>query len=114
MTSLFTKAALATLIGLGSIATVPAAASARDVGIVVQVGHNDRHYKRPHHWRPPHWRQRNACTNREAVWRAKSTGLRGAYIAGRGRNRIVVQGHRGHRFDRMVIANRRGCPVIRW
>jgi hypothetical protein len=109
MTSFFTKAALATLIGLGSIATVPVAASARDVGIVVEVGHHDRHYKRPHHWRP-----RQACSNREAIWRAKSAGLRGAHVAGRGRNRIVVEGRRGHRFDRMVIADRRGCPIVRW
>lgn len=108
MISLFTKAAIAAVVGLGSIAAVPAVASARDVGVVVEIGHHDRHYKRPHHWQP-----RQACTNREAVWRAKSTGLRGAYVAGRGRNRIVVEGHRGHRFDRMVIADRRGCPIIR-
>lgn len=36
MTSLFTKAAFAALIGLGSIATVPSVAAARDVGVRVE------------------------------------------------------------------------------
>ncbi|MCD2179126.1 hypothetical protein [Rhizobium sp. C1] len=106
MTSLFTKAAFAVLIGLGSIATVPSMAAARDVGVRVEV--RDGYY----HHRPRSHAPR-ACTNREAVWRAASSGMRGAYVIGRSPNRVILEGKRGYRLDRMVVANRPGCPIIR-
>lgn len=104
MTSLFTKAAFAALIGLGAIAAVPSVAAARDVGVRIEV--RDGYHR-------PHWNDRRACSNREAVWRAERSGMRRAYVAGRGPNRIILEGKRGYRFDRMVVANRPGCPIIR-
>lgn len=106
MTSLFTKAAFAALIGLGSIATLPSIAAARDVGMRVEVRDDYRHHR-------PHWQERRACTNREAVWRATQSGMRGAAVIGRSANRVILEGKRGYRMDRMVVANRPGCPIIR-
>lgn len=106
MTSLFTKAAFAALIGLGSIATVPTVASARDVGVRVEV-------RDGYHQHRPRMQPARACTNREAVWRAVNSGLRGAYVIGRSPNRVILEGKRGYRMDRMVVANRPGCPIIR-
>ncbi len=106
MTSLFTKAAFAALIGLGAIATVPSIAAARDVGVRVEVRdgyHRDR----------PRAEPMRACTNREAVGRAMQSGLRGAAVVDRSPNRITLEGKRGYRMDRMVVANRPGCPIIR-
>lgn len=112
MLSLFSKAALAAFIGLGSIAAVPSMASARDVGIHVEIDG-----PRPHHMPPPRiYRHgpRIACTNGEALHRARRSGLHRAYIVRRTPERIVLQGQRRGHPDRMVIADRRGCPVIRW
>lgn len=106
MTSLFAKAAFAVLIGLGSMAAVPSIASARDMGVQIEVRDGYRHHR-------PHWQERRACTNREAVWRAERSGLRGAAVIGRSPNRVILEGKRGYRIDRMVVANRPGCPILR-
>ena len=106
MTSLLTKAAFAALIGLGSIATAPSIASARDMGGQMEMRDGYRHER-------PNWQQGRACTNREAVWRAERSGLRGAAVIGRSPNRVILEGKRGYRMDRMVVANRPGCPTLR-
>ncbi|HWU63507.1 MAG TPA: hypothetical protein VN112_15925 [Ensifer sp.] len=106
MTSLFTKAAFAALIGLGSIATLPSVAAARDVGVRVEVRDGYYHHR-------PRWQAPRACSNREAVWRAARSGMRGAAVIGRSPNRVILEGKRGYRMDRMVVANRPGCPIIR-
>lgn len=112
MPSLFSKAALAAVIGLGSMAAVPSMASARDVGIRVEID-GPRH----HHMPPPRYYRhvpRVACTNGEALHRARRSGLHRAYIVRRTPSRIVIEGLRRGHPDRMVIADRRGCPIIRW
>jgi hypothetical protein len=102
MRSIFTKTALAALIGLGSIAAVPAVASAHD-HVRVIVDHGPRH----------HMDERRFCSNREAVWRAERSGMRRALVVARSPNRIVLEGQRGYRKDRMVVADRPGCPIVR-
>lgn len=111
MISLIGKTALAALIGLGSMAIVPATASARDAGIYFEFGTPGRHHLPPPRYRPY---RRIFCTNGQALHRARRSGLHKAYIVRRTPSRIVLEGRRRGHHDRMVVADRRGCPIIRW
>ena len=107
MTSIFTKFAIAAVLGLGTLATIPAVASAQDnrphMGV---VGHGDQYNRRP-------MGNRMSCSSGQAVEKASRTGLRGAHVVRRDNGRVVVEGRRMHRISRIVFANVRGCPIIR-
>ena len=118
MTNIFAKAAIAAVLSLGTLAAIPAAASANDFGVYFGVGgpgyhhrhHNDRRDYRVFHGE----RHAGRCSDGRAIWKAERTGLHRAYVTRRGPGRVVVEGRRHHRFDRMVFANSRGCPIIRY
>ncbi len=124
MTISLKKAAIAIAIGLGTLGSVPATASATSVdfyfgtggsGIHIHDGYRDRgrwgHDRR--HWGRDRWNR--GCSARRAVRIARHDfGLRRAHVAREGHRRIVVEGRRHHRWQRIVFANVRGCPVIRY
>ena len=103
MTSMIAKVALAALISLGAISTTAATASAGGVDVYVDV-------RGPAYHRD--YRHRGQCNPYRAVEKARWQGLHRAHVTHVGRHRVVVEGRRHHRFDRIVFANVRGCPVI--
>lgn len=60
-----------------------------------------------------HGNRDRGCRPMMAVEKARWTGLRRAHVERVSRNKVVVAGMRHHRFDRVVFANRHGCPLIR-
>jgi hypothetical protein len=121
MTSIFTKAAVAAVLALSTLATIPAVASAQDARIHIGVtGPGDNHDQRmdnrhDNHYRPRPDRRdfRVSCSSGQAVEKAARTGLRDAHVVRRDGGRVIVEGRRHHRLDRIVFANTRGCPIIR-
>lgn len=116
MMGVFAKTGLAALIALGAtFATVSTAAAdgwrfrydgpgyGMDYG---RGGHNG--YERRHQ------RPRGGCFPGEAVEKARWNGLHRARVHDVTPRRVVVGGVRHGDFDRMVFANVRGCPIIRY
>jgi hypothetical protein len=121
MFSRFKTAALSALIGLGTLAAVPAAAQADGlylnygghhggVGVGVQIGDRDRvDYRRREHSRPG-W----GCTPHRAVNKAERYGVRRARVVDVDRRTITVAGRKWHRHVRMTFGRAPSCPIIRW
>lgn len=103
---------LAALIAVGATAAATSQASAGQVQFGVTFGtpgYGPQWGSRPS-WGAP----RGYCQPRLAVNKARNLGVRSARIVGRDRNRIIVRGWRhGHR-TRVVFANARRCPVVRF
>jgi hypothetical protein len=123
----FTKAALAAVIGFGTISAAPATASASGLNVDFYFGFGapmPRMYHR-HEFREPHWRdhrrgdrrwdeRRRGCSERRAIRKARRAGLRKARVIRHDHRKLVVKGRvRGHR-EHIVFANMRGCPIIRY
>ena len=114
MKSVFAKTGLAALIALGAtFATVSTAAAdgwrfGHDrPGYGMEMDYGRGGYERRHH-RP------RGCFPGEAVEKARWSGLHRARIHDVTPRRVVVAGVRRGDFDRMVFANVRGCPIIRY
>ncbi len=98
-------AALSAFIGLGSLATLPAAAQADSLhigmsshGVTVGYGGWGRH----------------ACTPTKAVSRARRMGVRHARVRSVGRHTIRVSGIRHGHHTNVTFSKARNCPVVRW
>lgn len=101
-------AALSAVVGLASLAAVPAAQAD---GFYFSIGQGHvRVWDGPRHHPRVAWR---ACTPRHAVRKAERYGLRRAHVVRANRNIIKVRGHRHHQRVNMVFARAPGCPVIR-
>ncbi|TIT51621.1 MAG: hypothetical protein E5W72_10955 [Mesorhizobium sp.] len=110
---------LSALIGLGTLAAIPATAHADsiylgfgnndDPRVGVYTGDDDDGYYRERR-RDRHWRR--SCSPERAVNKAERMGLRRARIIDINRRTVKVAGRQYG--DRVVIvfANERGCPVI--
>lgn len=114
----FRIAALSALLGLGTLAAMPASAQAD--GIYFSFGGNGaragayrddypRHHRR-HHSRP---HLERGCTPREAVYKARRMGLHRAHVVSESRSAIRVVGHRYRDHASIVFARAPNCPVIR-
>lgn len=107
---------LSALIGLGTLAAVPAHADSIYLGfgndpdprVGVYSGDNDG-YRREHR-RDRDWRR--SCSPERAVNKAERMGLRRARLIDVNRRTVKVAGRQYG--DRVVIvfANERGCPVL--
>ncbi len=118
MLSKFVKtAALAALIGVGSMAaaTVPAAAGGGGFTIQFGTGYGPGWGWGPG-WGPGYGKgygpKPNICKPKRAVNKARNMGVRKTRIVRRNPNRVVVKGWRHGYPVRVVFANRRHCPVI--
>ncbi|NML73062.1 hypothetical protein HHL25_02870 [Rhizobium sp. S-51] len=122
MTALFKKLGLAALVTVAAaVGGMSTANAGGDFGWGVYIGggpgpgydrdyrHGDREWGhgRRHH-RP------EFCAPGHAVEKARWNGLRRAHVQDVTPRRVVVGGFRHGGFDRMVFANVRGCPVIRY
>lgn len=108
--------ALSAVLGLGTLAALPATAQADSfyfgigphgprAGVIVDEGYSYRRGGR-------HW-DRRGCSAREALRKADRMGINRAYVRSQNRNVIRVSGRsRGHRVN-VVFANAPRCPVIR-
>jgi hypothetical protein len=115
-------AALSALIGLGTLAAIPATAQAEGlylnygsghhsgVGIGVQIGDYDRDY-RDYRRDRRHFR---GCTPNRALNKAERLGLRRAHVVDVNRRTIKVSGRKYGERVRITFARAPNCPVIRW
>ena len=115
-------AALSALIGLGTLAAIPATAQAEGlylnygsghhsgVGIGVQIGDYDRDY-RDYRRDRRHFR---GCTPNRALNKAERLGLRRAHVVDVDRRTIKVSGRKYGERVRITFARSPNCPVIRW
>jgi hypothetical protein len=113
-------ATLSALIGLGTLAAIPATAHADsiylgfgnndDPRVGVYTGDDDGFYRERRRDRDRNWRR--SCSPERAVNKAERMGLRRARIVDVNRRTVKVAGRQYG--DRVVIvfANERGCPVI--
>lgn len=110
-------AALSALIGLGTLAAVPAAQAEgvylnyggrhhSGVGIGVQIGDYDRYDYRGGY--------RRGCTPYRAVDKAERYGVRRARVVDVSRRTITVAGRKWGERVRMTFGRAPHCPVIRW
>lgn len=73
--------------------------------------HDDRGWG--HHGRH-HGGRRGECRPHHALEKARWNGMRRAFVADVSRRHVVVKGIRHGDRDRMIFANVRGCPVVRY
>jgi len=78
------------------------------------VDERDRRGERGRRYERAQRHDRGDCRPNQAVEKAQWSGLRRARIMDITPRRVVVEGVRRGDFDRMVFANVRGCPVIRY
>ncbi|ESW81435.1 hypothetical protein NKH81_17550 [Mesorhizobium sp. M0959] len=110
-------AALSALVGLGTLAAIPAHADSiylgfgnnQDPRVGVYTGDEDDGYYREHR-RHGGWRR--SCSPERAIDKAERMGLHRARIIDINRRTVKVAGRQYG--DRVVIvfANERGCPII--
>ena len=120
MTNLIKAAAIAIALAAGAIAST-GTASAYDGRIGVGVsgpgfyfgfGNEPRRYKRHHRrFHDEFGFERGFCRPRRALRKARSRGLRRAYIARVGHRGVIVKGRKWGERVTVGFANRRGCPV---
>ncbi|MHA7968564.1 hypothetical protein [Rhizobium sp. CAU 1783] len=126
MTALFKKLGLAALVTIAAaVGTMSTASAGADFGWGVYIGGAgpgyDRDYRPGHgEWGRGEWghgrrhHRPEFCAPGHAVEKARWNGLRRAHVQDVTPRRVVVGGFRHGGFDRMVFANVRGCPVIRY
>ncbi|MCP4384897.1 MAG: hypothetical protein GY933_21985 [Hyphomicrobiales bacterium] len=112
-TNIIKATTLAALIAVGATAATTSQASAGQVQFGITFGTPG--YGGPY-WGPgPSWgAPRGYCKPRRAVNKARRLGVRNARIVRRNRNRLVVRGWRYGYQTRVVFANARRCPIIRF
>ena len=95
-------AALSALVGLGTLAAIPAHADS------LYTGDDDGYYRRD--WRRDRdWR---GCSPERALDKAERMGLNRARIVDMSRRTVKVVGRQYGDRVVVVFANERGCPII--
>lgn len=118
MFRIWKSAGLALLVGMGAATALPASAKADGIyfglggydgpkfGYYHDGGYSGHRYRRHH--------VENRCTPGRALHKADRLGLRHAFVAHAGPNRIRVKGLKRGYPVRLVFGRGAGCPVIRW
>jgi hypothetical protein len=121
MKTILARIGLATMIAAGSLAGLAPVAHADDFGVEFRFGDDGPRHHRDwesrewrHRDRDRDWRRPRGCFPGQAVDIARSEGLRRARIDSITPRRVVVVGRSAYGRERMVFANVRGCPVIRY
>jgi hypothetical protein len=116
MTKKFIKIGAAVLGAVLSLTAFASTASAGHRGYYYDAPGFSLHIGSPRHDRHHggwNGHRERGCRPMMAVEKARWSGLRRAHVQHVTPRRVVVAGFRHHGFDRMVFANRRGCPLIR-
>ena len=112
--------ALSAVIGLGTLAAVPATAQADSFyfGITpngpsfgFRGGDSSRHWDRRHWDRRYH---RSECSDRDALRKADRMGINRAHVRSSNRHVVRVSGRSRGRHVAVTFANERHCPVVAW
>lgn len=121
MFSKLRTAALSAVIGLGAIASMPAAAQAdglylnfgghHGAGVGVQFGGRDGVRYRDYRHDRRHYR---ACTPNRAVHKAERMGVRRARVVNVNRHSIKVAGRKHGDRVRLTFGRAPHCPIVRW
>lgn len=127
MITSFKAAALSALIGLGTIAAIPATAQAQGaylgydggsgVGIGVQFGDYDRTDYRHGPRRNDRWddrRHERRCSPHRAVEKAERYGLRRSRVVDVSHRTIKVVGRKWGERVHMTFGRAPNCPIVRW
>ncbi|QND46193.1 hypothetical protein HB780_11075 (plasmid) [Rhizobium lusitanum] len=110
----FARVSFLALAGLAATQLMPSAAMAQNFG-------DDDGYRQPPRWdrrQDQNWdgprrdRDRGGCGRRELMDAARQEGFRRIDSVENNGRRIVVRGWNDGGPDRMVFANRRGCPAL--
>ncbi|MBZ9676156.1 hypothetical protein [Mesorhizobium sp. ES1-1] len=115
-------AALSALVGLGTLAAIPAHAdnlylglgNNDDARVGVYVGEDGYRHRRED-WRRDDWRRdewRRGCSPERALGKAERMGLHRVRILDVNRRTVKVAGRQYGDRVVVVFANERGCPVI--
>jgi hypothetical protein len=116
-------AALSALVGVATLAAVPATAQAEGlylnygghhsgVGVGVQIGDYDRvDYRWGHRYDR---RDYGHCTPYRAVNKAQRYGVRRAHVVDVSRRTITVAGHKWGDRVRLTFGRAPSCPIVRW
>jgi hypothetical protein len=120
----FKTAAVSALIGLGTLAAIPASAQAEGVylnyggrhhsgvGIGVEFGDYDRvDYRDEYRYGRHHFRR---CTPERALNKAERMGVRRARVVDVDRRTIEVVGRRWGERVHITFARAPRCPIVRW
>ena len=119
-------AALSALVGLGTLAAIPAHADSLYLGFgnnqdprfgvyAGDDGYRQRRDERRDDWRGDDWRRdgwRRGCSPDRALGKAERMGLYRARIVDVNRRVVKVMGRQDGDRVVVVFANQRGCPVI--
>ena len=116
-------AALSALIGLGTLAAIPASAQAE--GIYLNYGNGHSQFGvytgvRDHGWRERDDRRDDRrfdrkwdrCSPDRALNNAQNMRIRGAGLSDVGRHTVKVSGRKFGERVMVVFANERGCPIM--
>lgn len=122
MFNLIKTAALATLIGIGTLGAGAASANASSLhigvggnGVHVGIGIGDVGYRHGGYRQGyRHGYRHAACTPHRAVEKARHMGVRHARVAHVGPRTIQVRGHRYGHPTRLTFARAPHCPVVRY
>lgn len=117
--------ALSVVIGLGTLAAVPATAQADSFyfGITpngpsfgFRGGDSSHHWDR-RHWDRRHWdrrHHRSECSDRAALRKADRMGINRARVRWSNRHVVRVSGRSHGRHVAVTFANERHCPIVAW
>lgn len=118
-------AAVSTMIGLGTLAAVPAAQAdsfyfgitpgGPSAGIIVDEGHSYRHYDRrdDYRWGRDRDRWDRGCSTGEALRKADRMGINRARVRDVSYRSILVSGRARGRWVTVQFAKAPHCPIIR-
>lgn len=118
-------AALSALVGLGTLAAIPATAQADGiylnlgqgeprVGVYVQDRHDNGRHGGQRGGRPDHGRWDRHCTPDRALDKAERMGVRRARVVDVDRRKISVVGRKHGDRVRLTFARAPNCPIVRW
>lgn len=104
-------AALSAILGLGTMAAIPATAQADSFHFAISSNGPSFGYHRGYD-HGPRW-NRHACTPRKALHKANRIGIHRAHVRSVNRHTIRVSGRKhGHRIH-VTFAKAPHCPIIR-
>ncbi|MHA6688270.1 hypothetical protein [Mesorhizobium sp. A556] len=103
---------LSEILGLGTLATVPATAQADSFHFGISSHGSSFGYHSAGYGHGPRW-DRRACTPRKALHKAQRIGVHRAHISSENWHTIRVSGRKhGHRIN-VTFAKAPHCPIIR-
>lgn len=100
--------ALSALVAFSALAAAPSVANAGDIKIDIHFGGGFGHVLGPGGWGPKH------CTPGKALYKAKSMGLKKAYVSKANWTGVVVKGKKFGQKKVIAFGKAPHCPIKYW